>query len=80
MEKSVPTTLRRRLTVPQGPAAVCCVQFSGTVSREAPLQLDFTGSRWPKVVRQGLHLDGLRGDLNSLLLPMSEWGWGGAGP
>ncbi|XP_053769512.1 WD repeat-containing protein 27 isoform X5 [Desmodus rotundus] len=35
LEKSVPTTLRRRLTVPQGPAAVCCVQFSGDGRRLA---------------------------------------------
>ncbi|XP_045698897.1 WD repeat-containing protein 27 isoform X4 [Phyllostomus hastatus] len=34
-EKSVPTTLRRQLAVPQGPAAVCCVQFSGDGRRLA---------------------------------------------
>ncbi|XP_036920379.1 WD repeat-containing protein 27 [Sturnira hondurensis] len=34
-EKSVPTALRRQLAVPQGPAAVCCIQFSGDGRRLA---------------------------------------------
>ncbi|KAM5325460.1 WD repeat-containing protein 27 [Glossophaga mutica] len=34
-ERSVPTALRRQLAVPQGPAAVCCVRFSGDGRRLA---------------------------------------------
>ncbi|XP_053524686.1 WD repeat-containing protein 27 [Artibeus jamaicensis] len=35
LEKPVPTALRRQLAVLQGPAAVCCIQFSGDGQRLA---------------------------------------------